>query len=54
MAREAKKLEPMNVDGQITFRNYFQFKRGTFHIDLSIHVPDHPDEIKAELNYRNQ
>jgi hypothetical protein len=54
MAREAKNLQPMDVADATTFGNYFQFKTGTFSIDVSIHIPGRAKEIKVRFEYSSQ
>jgi hypothetical protein len=54
MAREAKNLEPMRMADTTTFGNYFQFKTGTFNVDVSIQIPGRAKEIKVRFEYSSQ
>ena len=54
MAREAKNLEPMRMADTTTYCNYFQFKTGTFNVDVSIQIPGRAKEIKVRFEYSRQ
>jgi hypothetical protein len=54
LAGQEKKLQPMEIAGTVTYGNYFPMVgAGPFRINVTIHVPGQPQDLKAVFEHRH-